>query len=85
MLKKVCNLAKRNHVSELRGTRRGFIKPAYDLAKKIMPKISATEDAALKAGTVGFDGDLFKGTPSLKYLVDKYDVKVLNNFQYDIF
>ena len=43
---------------------------------QIMPKISPTEDAALKAGTVGFDGDLFKGTPSLQKLLDKYDVKL---------
>lgn len=39
------------------GNTRSFIKPAYDLAKKIMPKISATESAALNAGTVGFDGN----------------------------
>ena len=39
-----------------------------------MPKISPTEDAALKAGTIGFDGDLFKGSPSLKHLLDKYSV-----------
>lgn len=56
--------------------KRTYIKPAYDLAKKIMPKISATEAAALNAGTVGFDGDLFAGTPTLKSLVDKYDVKL---------
>lgn len=55
---------------------RAFIAPAYNLAKKIMPKISKTEDAALQAGTVGFDGDIFKGTPTLKSLVDKYDVKL---------
>ena len=41
-----------------------------------MPKISNTEDAALQAGTVGFDGDIFKGTPTLKQLVNKYDVKL---------
>ena len=31
-----------------------------------MPKISKTEDAALQAGTVGFDGEIFNGNPSLK-------------------
>jgi len=41
-----------------------------------MPKISPTEAAALNAGTVGFDGDLFSGTPSLKNLVDNYDIKL---------
>lgn len=30
--------------------KRNFIKPAYELAKKIMPKISNTEAAALNAG-----------------------------------
>jgi len=52
----------------------GFIKPAYDLAKKVMPKISNTEAAALNAGSIGFDGDLFTGTPSLKALTTKYNV-----------
>lgn len=55
---------------------RHFVKPAYNLAKKIMPKISNTEAAALNAGTVGFDGDLFNGNPSLKELIRKYDVKL---------
>lgn len=41
-----------------------------------MPKISNTEAAALNAGTVGFDGELFTGNPSLKNLVKKYDVKL---------
>lgn len=39
-----------------------------------MPKISKTEEAALQAGTVGFDGELFNGNPSLANLVKKYDV-----------
>ena len=30
----------------------------------------------MNAGTIGFDGDLFAGNPSLKKLVDKYDVKL---------
>ena len=41
-----------------------------------MPKISNTEAAALNAGTVGFDGEIFTGAPSLKNLVDKYDIKL---------
>ena len=41
-----------------------------------MPKISPTEAAALQAGTVGFDGDIFTGAPSLKKLVDKYDISL---------
>ena len=53
-----------------------FLTPAFvdNLAKRIMPKISKTEEAALQAGTVGFDGELFNGNPSLANLVKKYDV-----------
>ena len=46
----------------------------YNLAKKVMPKISDTERAALNSGTIAFDGDLFTGDISLKKLVDKYKV-----------
>ena len=49
---------------------------ADNLAKKIMPKISKTEEAALQAGTVGFDGELFNGNPSLANLIKKYDVSL---------
>ena len=56
--------------------RRQFFAAAYNLAKKVTPKISATEAAALDAGTVGFDRDLFAGSPSLKQLKQKYDLKV---------
>ena len=55
---------------------RTFIKPAYDLAKKVTPKISATEAAALDAGTIGFDRDIFAGTPSLKSIKDKYNLEI---------
>jgi len=53
-----------------------FPQPAYYVAKKVMPKISPTENAALQAGTVGFDGELFSGRTSLQSLVDKYDVRL---------
>jgi len=49
---------------------------AYKLAKKVTPKISATEAAALDAGTVGFDRELFGGNPSLQQLKTNYDLKV---------
>jgi hypothetical protein len=42
------------------------------MAKKMMPKISETERVALGCGTVGFDRDIFSGSPSLKHLVDTY-------------
>lgn len=67
--------------SRMLGNRRFFIKPAYNLAKRVMPKISPTEAAALNAGTVGFDGDLFSGTPSLQHLIDKYDIKLSQDEQ----
>ena len=54
-----------------RAAKRTYITPAYNLAKKIMPKISETEAAALNSGTVAFDADLFSGDPKLKNLVDK--------------
>ena len=45
---------------------------------KITPKISATEAAALDAGTIGFDRDLFNGTASLQGLKDKYKLVTLS-------
>jgi alkylation response protein AidB-like acyl-CoA dehydrogenase len=55
--------------------RRTFIMgPIYKFAKGVMPRISATEQAALNSGTVGFDREIFSGNPSLKSLVEKYDV-----------
>lgn len=59
---------------------------AYNIVKKIMPKISATEKAALNSGSVSIDGDIFKGNLELNKIVDKYnislkdeEVKFLNN------
>jgi hypothetical protein len=43
---------------------------------RFRPKISNTEAAALNAGTVGFDGNIFQGNPTLKYLTEKYDVQL---------
>lgn len=43
--------SKRVAASVTLASKRCYIKPAYDLAKRIMPKISATEAAALNAGT----------------------------------
>ncbi len=50
--------------------------PAYNLAKRVMPKISDTERAALDSGTVSFDRDLFSGDPSLKNIVEKFNVSL---------
>ena len=47
-------------------------KFALNLGKKMLPKISNTERAALVSGTVGFDRVLFNGNPKLNNLVQDY-------------
>ena len=37
--------------------------PAYNILRKSLPSVSATEQQALDAGTIGFDAELFSGTP----------------------
>jgi acyl-CoA dehydrogenase len=51
-------------------------KRLYRMAKSVMPSISATEQTALGCGTIGFDRDIFGGSPSLKKLVDTYQPKL---------
>jgi len=46
-----------------------------------MPPISATEQTALGCGTIGFDRDIFSGSPSLQHLVDTYQPKLSNEEQ----
>jgi acyl-CoA dehydrogenase len=48
--------------------RRALIAPAFQAVKGMMPKISATEQEALNAGTIGFDADLFSGQPDWEKL-----------------
>ena len=43
--------------------RKFFVAPAFNFLKKTLPKVSDTEQQALDAGTVGFDAELFSGTP----------------------
>ena len=46
------------------GFRRNLVtKPAYEMVRKILPKVSETEQQALDAGTIGFDAQLFAGRP----------------------
>ncbi len=40
-----------------------LVAPAFDVVRKILPKVSSTEQEALDAGTIGFDAELFSGTP----------------------
>lgn len=42
--------------------------PAYGLVRKILPRVSRTEQEALDAGTVGWDAELFSGRPDWKKL-----------------
>jgi acyl-CoA dehydrogenase len=43
--------------------RKALVEPAFHMVKKILPKVSDTEQQALDAGTIGFDAELFSGTP----------------------
>lgn len=49
---------------------------AFKTIKRILPRISATEKAALNSGTVSIDGDIFTGYLDINKLVNKYDVKL---------
>lgn len=46
---------------DLRG--RFIVGPAFNYMRKVLPTISETERTALEAGSVGWDGELFGGTP----------------------
>lgn len=45
-------------------------RPVLNVYRKIMPEMSETEQAALEAGTVWWDRDLFTGDPDWKKLLD---------------
>jgi acyl-CoA dehydrogenase len=40
-----------------------LVRPMFHTIKRIVPRVSETEKAALEAGTVGFDAELFSGQP----------------------
>ena len=47
------------------GIRRALVTgPAYGMVKRILPRVSRTEQEALDAGTVGWDAELFSGRPN---------------------
>ena len=51
--------------------RRHYIsRPLLDIFRKIMPEMSETEAAALEAGTVWWDGELFSGRPNWQRLLN---------------
>lgn len=45
-----------------------YAAPLYKFAKSVMPRMSDTEKAALESGTIGFDRDIFSGSPQLSSL-----------------
>src|SRR5262245_23641646 len=40
-----------------------LVRPLFHAIKRILPRVSETEQAALDAGTIGFDAELFSGQP----------------------
>ncbi|HEX7348729.1 MAG TPA: acyl-CoA dehydrogenase [Rhodanobacteraceae bacterium] len=48
-----------------------FSAPLLRVFKKVLPKISQTEQIALDAGTVGFEGELFSGKPAWSKLLSE--------------
>lgn len=57
-----------NHVP----TRRQFLTaPVLRLYQKMLPSLSETEQVALEAGTVGFEGELFSGRPDWQVLLNQ--------------
>lgn len=75
--KRLAQVATRN--AALQQQRRGILgiskaldKRLYRMARGVMPAISKTEQIALGCGTIGFDRDIFSGSPSLKKLLDTY-------------
>ena len=48
--------------------RAALVAPAFRKIKGILPKVSATEQEALNAGTIGFDAELFSGQPDWEKL-----------------
>ena len=43
-------------------------RPVFGIFKKILPPLSATEREAMEAGSVWWDGELFRGNPDWKKL-----------------
>jgi acyl-CoA dehydrogenase len=49
---------------------------AYNIIKRILPKISETEKAALNSGSVSIDGDIFSGHLDIAKIVSKYKISL---------
>jgi acyl-CoA dehydrogenase len=48
-----------------------FSKPLLKIFRRVLPKLSETEQVALDAGTVGFEGELFAGKPDWSKLLSQ--------------
>ncbi len=58
-------------VSVVKSVRQSFLSaPIFRIYKKLLPQMSQTEQEALEAGTVWWDGDLFSGKPDWNKLLD---------------
>lgn len=49
--------------------RKLIVEPAFDAMSRSLPTVSATEKAALEAGTVSWEGELFSGSPQWEKLL----------------
>lgn len=49
---------------------------AYNIVKRLLPKISETEKAALNSGSVSIDGDIFSGHLDIEKIVSKYKISL---------
>jgi acyl-CoA dehydrogenase len=49
--------------------RRNITAPILKTFAKVTPKLSETEQTALEAGTIGFEGELFSGKPNWSVLM----------------
>lgn len=58
------------------GISKALDRRLYRMARGVMPAISQTEQVALGCGTIGFDRDIFTGSPSLQHLIDTYNPKL---------
>src|SRR5690348_7191742 len=48
-----------------------FAAPLLNVFRRVLPKLSETEQVALDAGTVGFEGELFAGKPDWSKLLSQ--------------
>jgi len=70
--------SRRNMIQQrtILGISKALDKRLYRMARGVMPTISQTEQVALGCGTIGFDRDIFTGSPSLQHLIETYDPKL---------